>query len=65
MTASTDPLLSAQEVADYLGVPLATLYSWRYVGRGPRAYRVGKFLKFRSSEVVRWLEDQADRPRSA
>ena len=31
-----DDLLTAQELADYLGVPVATLYAWRYRGDGPR-----------------------------
>jgi DNA-binding transcriptional regulator YiaG len=32
-----DPLLSAQQLADYLNVPLATLYAWRHRHEGPPA----------------------------
>jgi excisionase family DNA binding protein len=55
-------LLSAQEVAHLLAVPLSTLYGWRYKGTGPRAYRVGKHLRYRGSDVGAWLETVADDP---
>lgn len=29
----TERLLTTQEVADYLGVPVATLYRWRTAGK--------------------------------
>ena len=40
-------LLSTEEVARILVVPVNTLYCWRYKGTGPRAYRVGKHLRYR------------------
>ncbi len=33
-------LLSTNEVARLLVVPVTTLYTWRYKGTGPRAFRV-------------------------
>lgn len=53
-------LLSTQEVARLLVVPVTTLYTWRYKGTGPNAYRVGKHLRYRLSDVMAWLEDQQD-----
>ena len=32
-----DRLMTSDEVAKYLRVPLATIYAWRYRGKGPRA----------------------------
>ena len=49
-------LLSVTELADYLAVPVATLYAWRYRGEGPPAMRVGRYLRYRWSDVQRWLE---------
>jgi excisionase family DNA binding protein len=49
-------LLSVAEVASYLGVPVKTLYQWRHKGVGPRAMRVGRHLRYRRSEVDRWLD---------
>jgi len=56
-----DKMLTAQEVADFLGVPLTTLYSWRSCGgKGPRGFRVGKHLRFKAADVDAWLDRQAD-----
>lgn len=52
-------LLSAAEVAAYLGIPVATLYRWRYQGTGPRAVRVGRHLRYDAAGVRQWLRDGA------
>ena len=52
-------LWTAQDVADYLTVPIATLYQWRYLGTGPTAYRVGRHLRYEPAAVRTWLERQA------
>lgn len=55
-----DKLMTAQELADYLGVPLGTLYQWRTKGAAPRAMKVGRHIRFRSADVEAWLDAQAD-----
>jgi hypothetical protein len=30
-----DPLLSMEDLAEYLGVPIATIYDWPVDGKGP------------------------------
>jgi len=49
---------TTEDVANYLGVPIATLYSWRKRKQGPKAYRIGKHLRFHSRDVNEWLEQQ-------
>ena len=49
-------LLSTEDVARILVVPVATLYCWRYKGTGPKAYRVGKHLRYRLEDVAKWLD---------
>ena len=49
-------LMTSDEVAAYLRVPVATIYAWRYRGGGPRAMRVGRHLRFRQGDVEAWLE---------
>ena len=46
---------SPQELADYLEVPVKTIYSWRHRNKGPRGFRVGKHLRFRWHDVETWL----------
>ena len=41
MKLDTDRLWTAEETAEYLRIPKATLYQWRYLGIGPKAGRVG------------------------
>ena len=48
-------LATPVEVADYLRVPLRTIYRWRYAGDGPPAFRIGRHLRFRWSDVEEWL----------
>ena len=53
-----DPLLSAQQLADYLNVPLATLYAWRYHRQGPPGFRAGRHLRYRKSDIDQWINDR-------
>lgn len=46
-----DQLIDVTELADYLGVPVTTIYDWRANGKGPPAYRFGKRIKFAVSDV--------------
>ena len=55
-----DPLLSAHELANYLEIPLATLYAWRYRREGPPGFRVGRHLRYRRSDVDVWIENRID-----
>ncbi|MBE1610976.1 helix-turn-helix domain-containing protein [Actinopolymorpha pittospori] len=53
------PLWTVETVSRYLGVPVATLYQWRHRGVGPRAYRVGRHLRYDPDVVRQWLESEA------
>jgi excisionase family DNA binding protein len=57
-------LLTLQEVADELRVPLGTLYQWRTRGEGPPGVRVGRYVRIHRASLDAWLEAQAD-PRPA
>lgn len=51
---------SPAELAEWLGIPRASIYQWRHRGVGPRGVHVGKHVRFRRSVVEAWLETQAD-----
>jgi excisionase family DNA binding protein len=40
-------VLSIQEVAKLLNVPVSTIYAWKRRGEGPPYYKVGRKLRFR------------------
>ncbi|MBN3585972.1 helix-turn-helix domain-containing protein [Algoriphagus aestuarii] len=50
---------TVEDVAAYLRVPVTTLYQWRYRRVGPRASRVGRYLRYDPAEVRAWVERQA------
>lgn len=53
-------MLTIEELSEYLGVPVRTLYDWRLSGRGPRAVHVGRQLRYFISDVQRWLDSQRE-----
>jgi excisionase family DNA binding protein len=53
-------LLTTQQLAAYLEVPVATLYAWRYAGEGPPGFRIGKHLRYRSNDVDQWIRDRLE-----
>jgi excisionase family DNA binding protein len=48
-------LLSPDDLAAYLSVPLKTIYRWRYRGEGPASYRVGRHVRYKLEDVEAWL----------
>lgn len=50
-------LWTVQDVADYLGIPVGTLYDWRCKGYGPRAKKVGRYLRYEADVVRQWFDD--------
>lgn len=55
MQDTTDPLLTTEDLAEYVKVPVATVYQWNYRKTGPAPIRVGRHLRFRKSAVDAWL----------
>lgn len=53
-------LLTSEEVADWLQIPLSTVRQWRADRRGPRGYRLGKHVRYRREDVEEWLADRSD-----
>lgn len=51
-----DRLLSITELAELLGVSVATVRWWLHQGTAPDYFKIGRRVKFRESDVERWLE---------
>lgn len=51
-----DPLWTPAQLAEYLGVPVQTLYDWRWKGVGPTPLKVGRHLRYRESDIKAWLD---------
>ena len=53
-----DRLLTVEDLATFLDVPMKTLYAWRYRGEGPVGFRVGKHVRYRWTDVEQWIRDR-------
>lgn len=51
-------LATPDEVAAYLGKPVATLTQWRYLGKGPRYTMIGRTVRYRWDDVETWIDEQ-------
>jgi excisionase family DNA binding protein len=56
---TNERLLTIAELATYLDVSPWTIYDWRHKGLGPRGYKVGRGVRYRSSDVEAWLEERS------
>ena len=55
---NTDPLWTAEEVAEYLRLAETTVSQWAKIGRIP-VVKVGALNRFRKSEIDAWLASNA------
>ncbi len=53
-----DRLLTVKQLAMYLDVPVATLYAWRHRRQGPPGFKAGRHLRYRLSDVERWITER-------
>ncbi len=53
-----DRLMSPGELADYLAVPLRTVYRWREHRAGPPGIKVGRHVRYVPEDVRAWLDQQ-------
>jgi len=51
---SSDPWVSATQVAEHIGVSQEIIYKW-IKERNLPAHRIGKFWKFRIAEIDGWI----------
>lgn len=50
---------SRREVADYLGVPTATVTQWAYKRIGPPYKIIGRHARYSWADIDRWVASQA------
>ena len=53
-------LLTITEIAALLRAPVATLRYWRHLGTGPRSFRLGRRVLYRSNDLRSWIDAQHD-----
>ena len=51
-------LLTITEAAELLRAPVATLRYWRHLGTGPRSFRLGRRVLYRTDDLHAWIAQQ-------
>jgi excisionase family DNA binding protein len=59
-SSKIESLWGVDEVSDYLGVPVKTLYQWKWRGEGPPVRKVGRHLRYVPALVRAWVENPDD-----
>ena len=50
------PFIRAEKAAELMGIALKTLHNNRYNKKGPKYYKVGKFVLYKPEEVLAYVE---------
>jgi hypothetical protein len=61
----SDQLLTPEEAAGVLRKPVATLRQWRYLGRGPAYIRIEHAVRYRASDLDRFIAGNRVEPQDA
>ena len=59
-TSHEPELLTITEAAELLRAPVATLRYWRHLGTGPRSFRLGRRVLYRSDDLRIWIDARRD-----
>lgn len=54
------PLLTLEQTAALLNIPVKTLRDYRLRGTGPVAYKVGQHVRYAEGDVETWLAERRD-----
>lgn len=59
MTSEPERLLTEGELAELWSVTPECLQKMRHEGRGPRFVRIGRLVRYRMLDVIRYLEENS------
>jgi predicted DNA-binding transcriptional regulator AlpA len=58
-TVPTDsPFMTLDELAERYQLPVATVRYWRNHGKGPKAVKIGRYVRYRLEDVLAWEREQ-------
>ncbi|MDQ3148995.1 MAG: helix-turn-helix domain-containing protein [Chloroflexota bacterium] len=58
-TSDTTRALTEREVAELLGLSVATLRAWRHRGKGPRFLRLGRSVRYLPADLADFVRASA------
>ena len=54
--------MTSKEAGTYLRTSDAVLQQWRYLGKGPKYYKLGRKVLYKRADLDAWVESQAVTP---
>ena len=63
--ARFEALLTIDDVAALVNMPVASLRYWRVLGAGPRGFIIGRRLRYRLDDVLAWIDACRDNDHGA
>ena len=57
-----DEMLTIEEAAALLRVPIATMRYWRYTGDGPFSFKIQRHVRYWRNDLILWRAEQGRRP---
>ena len=51
-------MVTTKELAELIGVPVATLNNWRSIGARTTSFRLGRTVRYLVTDVAAWIERQ-------
>lgn len=58
-----EKLLGVEQLAEYLGIEVSTVYAWVHTRQVP-FYKIGRLVKFKASDIAQWLEERKTEQRA-
>ncbi len=53
-------LLTPEQAADQLNIPVSTLRIWRHRREGPAVVKVGRLLRYDLRDLERWVDSRKE-----
>lgn len=57
--------MNDKAAAPYIGTTAGTLNTWRYLGKGPKYYKIGRRVVYRRADLDAWLDAHAVTPEAS
>jgi excisionase family DNA binding protein len=56
MQLSTNEMFNEDQAAQFLGVSVRTIQSWRVTGSGCPYVKLGRAVRYQKSKLIEWIE---------
>lgn len=51
-------VVTVDQLADFLQVPVQTVYAWNKRGTGPKVWHLGRHARYYATDIKAWLDEK-------